>query len=173
MTTSRILGNFASAFFFASGCWTDLFLIRVFCSCAYICIIAFHFSIQSQEYEMYVWGFLSLYLHGSSAIRLMLEESPVKLDKNQELLWCYLYRHSGISRLLFKRYIANRFELCDFQKVRCFSIYILSSIVYIFLELKNCLNTFIIGDEAGHQFVFLHYSRWSCQNRFYSIWDIS
>jgi hypothetical protein len=137
MTTSRILGNFASAFFFASGCWTDLFLIRVFCSCAYICIIAFHFSIQSQEYEMYVWGFLSLYLHGSSAIRLMLEESPVQLDKNQELLWCYLYRHSGISRLLFKRYIANRFELCDISKVRYPSIYILSSIVFNFLELKH------------------------------------
>lgn len=75
-----------------------------------------NFVSDTDAKEYYVWGFACLYLHGSSAVRLFLDEGPVKLDdekQEQEALWRYFYRRSGISRLLFKRYVATCFELID------------------------------------------------------------
>ncbi|KAL7526937.1 hypothetical protein ACHAXR_004318 [Thalassiosira sp. AJA248-18] len=114
MPAARILINIASAFFLASGCWGDLFIIRFFLTCAYATIIAFYFSIGA-NIENYVWCFACLYLHGSSAVRILLDEGPVVLDeeKEQEALWRFFYRRSGISRLLFKCYVATCFELID------------------------------------------------------------
>ena len=53
--------------------------------------------------ENYVWSFVCLYLHGSSAVRLLFDEGTVDMgDNDQEALWRYFYRRCGISRLLFK-----------------------------------------------------------------------
>ena len=82
--TLRVLGNLSSAFFTASGMWGDLLLIRIFLTCAYAFIIAIQFTRDHNEYEMYVWAIACIYLHGSSAIRLIIDEGPVKLDEKQE-----------------------------------------------------------------------------------------
>lgn len=114
MPAARILSNFASAFFLTSGCWGDLLLIRVFLTCAYTCLVALSF-VADLQLENYIWGFVCLYLHGSSVVRLFFDEGPVKLDekKEQEALWHFFYRRSGISCLLFKSYVAPCFELVE------------------------------------------------------------
>ena len=89
MPTPRILIDFASVFFLASGCWSDLLIIRVFLTCAYAFILAFYFSIRPQSFpESFVLGFACLYLQGSSAVRLFLDEGPVKLEEEKEQV-CY------------------------------------------------------------------------------------
>ena len=80
----RILSNLGNAFFTASGMWGDLLLIRIFLTCAYAFIIAFQFTRDHNEYENYVWAFACIYLHGSSAIRLIIDEGPVMLNEKQE-----------------------------------------------------------------------------------------
>jgi len=84
MSTIRILSNVGNAFFLASGCWGDLLLIRVFLTFAYVCLLAIHFVKRSTDYEDYVWGFGTLYLHGSSAVRLFHDEGEVKMDEKKE-----------------------------------------------------------------------------------------
>ena len=84
MSTIRILSNVGNAFFLASGCWGDLLLIRVFLTFAYVCLLAIHFVTRSTNYEDYVWGFGTLYLHGSSAVRLFHDEGEVKMDEKKE-----------------------------------------------------------------------------------------
>ena len=86
--TTRILFNFGNAFFLASGCWGDLLLIRIFLSTAYCFMIANEFIFEQTNYEMYAWAFACLYLQGSSAVRLVLDEGPVKLDEKQEHVGC-------------------------------------------------------------------------------------
>ena len=70
--------------------------------------------------EQYVIAFLSLYLHGSSAVRLILDERPVTFDNDKDecdelMLWRYFYRHSGVTKLLFHKHIGHRFTLRSFQ----------------------------------------------------------
>ena len=82
--TSRILNNISSAFFLASGCWADLLIIRIFLTCAYAFILAFYISIDVANIENYIWCMACLYLHGSSAVRLILDEGSVELDESKE-----------------------------------------------------------------------------------------
>lgn len=115
--TARILNIISSVFFLAGGAWTDLLLIRTFLTCAYAFLFAFHFAIDQQFIEQYVFAIVSLYLHGSSAVRLLLDEGPVNLgDDKQEMLWRYFYRHSGVTKLLFKKHIGYRFEVKSFKE---------------------------------------------------------
>ena len=79
-TNSRIFTNLFSMFFLLAGCWGDLLIIRIFLTCAYIFMIPFHLK----DPENYAWAFLSLYLHGSGAVRLVIDEGKVKLDEKQE-----------------------------------------------------------------------------------------
>jgi len=97
--TLRILSNLSSAFFTASGMWGDLLLIRIFLTCAYAFIIAIQFTRDHNEYEMYVWAFACIYLHGSSAIRLIIDEGTVKLDENQEQV-CTFSSYSSLFNYL-------------------------------------------------------------------------
>lgn len=116
-TTARILNNLASAFYLLGGAYRDLLLIRIFLTFAYSFLLVFHFYIHTTNWEQYAWSFCCLYLHGSGAVRLLLDERPtVKLSEEHELLWRYFYRYSGVTRLLFQKHIAPLFELKTFKK---------------------------------------------------------
>ena len=101
MSASRIFSNISSAWFLASGLWGDLLLIRIFLTLAYLFLILVHFELHKgfdgddYAYENFFWGFVCLYAHASSAIRLFLDEGKVKLDEKQEQV------SSGISTLYF------------------------------------------------------------------------
>lgn len=89
--TTRILINISSAFFLASGCWADLLIIRISLTCAYICLLAFYITIDEGAYiENYIWPVACLYLNGSSAIRLLIDECPIKLDDTNEEVRYYV-----------------------------------------------------------------------------------
>lgn len=106
-----VLSNIGSAFFLMSGLWTDLLLIRIFLSCAYIFLIAIQFKVLNVN--LIIWGFVTLYVQLSSVVRLILDEGPVQLDENEELLWRVFYRSSGLSRLLFKKHVSKYFQLVE------------------------------------------------------------
>ena len=107
-----------------SGIFGDLLLIRIFCFCAYLFMTIFSFSGSLDlnfdwgghiDPGSLFWGFLGMYVHGSSAVRLFLDERKITLDeseeKEEEALWRFFYRRSGITRLLFKHYVSPSFEL--------------------------------------------------------------
>jgi len=152
MSTIRILSNVGNAFFLASGCWGDLLLIRVFLTFAYVCLIAINFVKRSTDYEDYVWGFGTLYLHGSSAVRLFHDEGEVKMDekKEQEALWRYFYRRSGISRLLFKSHVAKCFELIDAKAGEALDT---STFFYIILDGSVDIKTTVTGSTRDYMLV--------------------
>ena len=58
---------------------------------AYLFLVLVHFDTKTDDYENYFWGFVCLYAHASSAIRLILDESKVKLNKKQEQVSSSIY----------------------------------------------------------------------------------
>lgn len=49
---------------------------------------------------------LNLLSHGVSLVQLIYDERDVKLTEDEETLWRMFYRHSGLSKLLFKSLLA-------------------------------------------------------------------
>ena len=154
--TARILNIISSLFFLAGGAWSDLLLIRTFLTCAYAFLFAFHFAIDQQFTEQYVVAFVSLYLHGSSAVRLLIDEMPVHLGDNEhEMLWRYFYRHSGVTKLLFKKHIGHRFEIKSFEENEQLDP---ENYFYIIIEGSVRLNV----EMDGHNSQFLLRSGYAC-----------
>jgi len=109
-----VLSNISGIFLILAGLWTDLLVIRIFLSCGYIFNIAFQSRVPS--INMIVLGVVGLYVHLSSAVRLVLDEGPIELNEEDELLWRVFYRSSGLSRLLFKKHISKYFQLVTLKK---------------------------------------------------------
>ena len=114
--TARLFSVCSACFFLAGGAWSDLLLIRTFLTNAYIFLICFHFEVKQQHIELWILAFICLYVHGSHAVRLFMDERPVTLDnEEQEMLWRFFFRYSGVTKLLFKKHIGHRFELKYFD----------------------------------------------------------
>ena len=67
-----------------------------------------------------IWSCLGLYIHGTSAIALYMDELPVKtLSDNMEALWRLFYRSGGLSKKLFSTIVASKFDVVEFQPGEC------------------------------------------------------
>ena len=64
--------------------------------------------------DTFIWAVLNLYSHGSTVIKLFCDERSVKLDEEKEPLWCMLHRKSGLSQLLFKSYVQDKFSVATY-----------------------------------------------------------
>eukprot|EP00529_Nitzschia_sp_RCC80_P029520 CAMPEP_0113469436 /NCGR_PEP_ID=MMETSP0014_2-20120614/15900_1 /TAXON_ID=2857 /ORGANISM="Nitzschia sp." /LENGTH=317 /DNA_ID=CAMNT_0000361917 /DNA_START=197 /DNA_END=1148 /DNA_ORIENTATION=+ /assembly_acc=CAM_ASM_000159 len=81
--------------------------------------MAERFESNSVAVDSLVWSCLGLYIHGTSAIALYMDEFPVKLSENEEALWRLFYRSGGLSKKLFKTIVASKFQVEEFLPGQC------------------------------------------------------
>ena len=120
--------------------------------------------------ENYVWSCLCLYVHGSSAVRLLFDEaSTVEMgDDDQEALWRYFYRRCGISRLLFKSYVAPKFELVDMNEGDR-----LDTDAYFFIVLDGLIDTKQTVGGVEREFVLSSGASFSIKHLQHLFWGRS
>eukprot|EP00980_Cylindrotheca_fusiformis_P001308 scaffold333_cov133-Cylindrotheca_fusiformis.AAC.34 len=63
-----------------------------------------------------VWAVLSLYVHGSSLIALILDERAVVLSDDEAALWRMMYRTGGLSARLFQDIVARHLKVVEVQE---------------------------------------------------------
>lgn len=103
---------------------------------------------DQRDVEQYVIAFASLYLHGSAAVRLILDERPVSFDDDEsEWLWRYFYRHSGVTPLLYQRHIGHRFRLQSFEANEA-----LDPENYFYIALEGYARLVVEMDGIDHEF---------------------
>jgi hypothetical protein len=121
-----IYKHFAAFSFLLAGVFADLLVIRLCLTSAYVflilnCLVGSPLwpYLRRPEHltvDMLVWGFLCIYVHLSSVIRLLKDEAHVDLTDDEEALWRMFYRVGGMSRKVFKDQIAAHMKVVQFKK---------------------------------------------------------
>ncbi|GBG25833.1 Hypothetical Protein FCC1311_020522 [Hondaea fermentalgiana] len=118
-------GQLGSFSFFAAGIVSDLLLVRLFLLLGYTWFIlnaivgfpswpALYAETSTYSFDSIVWNLLGFYVHMSGFVRLLLDERPVEMSEEEAALWRMFYRHSGISRMLFKSQVLALGRFDDF-----------------------------------------------------------
>lgn len=111
--------------FFLAGQYSDLLIIRLALSSAYVFLLlncslgsplwpAWHLPDYIQL-DGIVWAILNLYVHISTVVRLLNDERPVQLSPDEQALWRMFYRTGGLSQKLFQKTVAEHCEVVTFQ----------------------------------------------------------
>jgi hypothetical protein len=117
------LGSF---FFFMSGIFGDLLVIRFFLVLAYIMLLInaiFGSPLWPDltghdgrlALDSLCWAIIGLYVHGCSLWYLLLDEREVPLSEDEAALWRMLYRTGGLSQRLFHSIVACHLKVVEFQ----------------------------------------------------------
>jgi len=114
-TPLSVWTQISSLSFSLAGNYSDLLIIRICLSSAYIFLFTNsilgapiwpHFRKEGHlQIDGILWSILNLYVHLSTVIRLFLDERPVKLKEQNEALWRVFYRTGGLSKKLFQQTI--------------------------------------------------------------------
>lgn len=116
----------ASFFFFMSGIFGDLLVIRFFLVLAYIMLFINAVlgsplwpDIKGQDQTFAIdslcWALVGLYVHGCSMWCLVMDERKVALDDDEAALWRMFYRTGGLSQRLFHDIVATHLKVVEFQ----------------------------------------------------------
>jgi len=121
----------SSLFFFLSGWFGDVLLIRMFLVLAYF-FLTFNawlgfpfwpdfvsFDPWNVSVDVIVWNSCNIYVHGSALVRLLMDEREVYLDGLEESLWRMFYRRSGISKVVFKKQLVPILTMHVYQPGEC------------------------------------------------------
>lgn len=121
-----IYKHLAAFSFMLAGVFADLLVVRLCLSSAYIFLILngllgsplwpHLYRPGHLTVDMLIWGFVCLYVHLSSVIRLLMDEGHVKLTEPEEALWRMFYRVGGLSRKLFQHNIATHMQVIHVAK---------------------------------------------------------
>ena len=114
----------ASFFFSSAGIHSDLLIIRLFLSLAYL-MLFLNATMGSPLWpdatspgrvavDVLFWSFLGLYVHGASLVHLILDERKVELSEEEEALWRMFYRTGGLSMRLFQTMVAANMEVVNY-----------------------------------------------------------
>ena len=118
-----IYKHLAAFSFMLAGMFADLLVVRLCLTSAYIFLIAngllgsplwpHLYRPGHLTVDMLLWGFACLYVHVSSVVRLLADEGAVPLTTTpqEEALWRMFYRVGGLSRQLFRHYIAAHLQV--------------------------------------------------------------
>lgn len=117
------LGSF---FFFMSGIFGDLLVIRFFLVLAYIMLFLnavlgsplwpyIKGNDQTLAVDSLCWALVGLYVHGCSMWCLLLDERKVPLSDDEAALWRMFYRTGGLSQRLFYDIVACHLKVVEFR----------------------------------------------------------
>jgi hypothetical protein len=125
LTPSSIWVQLFSLFFFSAGIYSDLLIIRLSLSIAYTLLLLDSVlgsplwpELIFREHikvDGVIWAVANMYVHISSAIRLLSDESSVDMNEDQEALWRLFYRTGGLSQKVFYRSIVKDMTMKTFQ----------------------------------------------------------
>jgi CRP-like cAMP-binding protein len=111
--------------FFSAGVFSDLLIIRLCLSIAYSLLFLDAIlgsplwpeviSPHRIQPDAMFWALANMYVHISSAIRLLRDEGSVDMNEDQEALWRLFYRTGGLSQKLFYRSVAKDMTLQTFN----------------------------------------------------------
>jgi hypothetical protein len=140
-----IWAQLSNVFFLSSGIFTDLLVIRMSLTFAYtFLLICGILGLPSWEdsfsgwngkiaVDIIIWSIVNIVVvHGSGVVRLYYDERRIEsLTNDQEKLWRYIYRHSGLSKGRFKHLVVPTLKLLTFEEGE--SIHIVDNF-YIILD---------------------------------------
>lgn len=123
---SSVWMQLSSMFFLCSGLFNDLLIIRCSLTLANTFLLlaasmglpTFYQSFIPQNrvsLDTVIWSSLNLLMHGLSVIRIFYDERHIELTEDEEPLWRYLYRQSGLSKAKFKTFICPTLELVEYD----------------------------------------------------------
>ena len=107
----------SSLSFCAAGNFSDLLIIRLCLSTAYLFLLincslgsplwpSFHIP-NTIQLDGMIWAVINLYVHISTVTRLLNDERPVYLSIDQQALWRMFYRTGGLSQKLYQSCIGK------------------------------------------------------------------
>lgn len=114
---SALWGQSANVSFFLAALFSDVLLIRIFLAFGFIFLLAnalamypsapdVYFNTSFPEYTVFldsiIWCLITVPFHFFAIYRHLKDEMPVDLDEDDELLWRFFYRRSGMPRLEFR-----------------------------------------------------------------------
>jgi len=147
----------SNIFFLLSGVFNDLLIIRWALVFAFLFLFIqglLGFPVWSDSFKPFggaigidtmVWCTVQiLVIHGPNCISMHRDERPITLTDDQEKLWRYIYRHSGLSRLLFFNLIVPTLKLITFEQGEDIPV---ADHFYIILEGMVTAET--VHDETG------------------------
>lgn len=116
-------------FFLASGLFNDLLIIRICLTIAYLFLLIsglFGLPVWGESLsggtgriapDVIVWSIVNIVvIHGSGVIRMYWDERKIKFEKEeQEMLWRFFYRHSGLSKAQFLDLIIPHLQLKTYR----------------------------------------------------------
>lgn len=125
-TPSGLWGQFSSLFYLLAGLYSDLLLVRFYLSLGYVLLIVngllgfplwgdYVSDPQFIAIDTVIWSVVGLYVHFSSFLQLLYDERSVPLAETEDELWRFFFRHGGITRVLFARYVLRPGEIRTFS----------------------------------------------------------
>lgn len=111
-----------------------------------------------------IWSGINIFIHVALSIRMYWDERPItSLSEEEEALWRFIYRHSGLSKTQFHGSISPELQILSFEKNEQIP---LEDVCYIILEGKVNLeimkesSTGLVREHAsiysGHMFPLQH-----------------
>jgi hypothetical protein len=125
---SSLWSQISNLFFLLSGVFNDLLVLRVTLVFAYVFLLVqalLGFPSWSNSFapwsgniglDTVIWCTINVFLHGCGVARMYYDERHIPLTEEQEALWRYVYRHSGLSKAQFKSLIAPELKLQMFER---------------------------------------------------------
>jgi CRP-like cAMP-binding protein len=123
---SSVWLQMSSFCFFLAGNYSDLLIIRLALSSAYVFLLV-NCSLGAPLWPLLrlpgyiqldgiLWAVLNLYVHISTVVRLLNDERPAQLTSDEQALWRMFYRTGGLSQKLFKDTVAKHCEVVTFKQ---------------------------------------------------------
>lgn len=186
MTPGSILSQLTNFFFLASGLFNDLLIIRLCLTLAYgFLLVSGVLGLPGwgegassgwwtgrMAVDIVVWSAVNLvFVHGSGLLRLYWDERHIDLETpEQEMLWRFFYRHSGLSKAQFRALLLPHLQLHQFAQgdvISCSQqLYILLDglVVCDIVHRNHPSKTHKIRLASGDMFPLLHIYR-NCVSR--------
>lgn len=105
----------SNSFFLLAGLHGDLLIIRVTLFVAYLLLVANSVSTSGiVGLDSLIWSAVSVYVHGSSLVALVVDEREVVLSEDAAALWRMMYRTGGLSKRLFQAIVARDLSVVEY-----------------------------------------------------------
>lgn len=112
--------------FFLAGNFSDLLIIRICLSSAYVFLFLNSIlgaplwpsftSPNKIQLDGVCWACLNLYVHVSTVVRLLKDELPAKLSEDEQALWRMFYRTGGLSQKMFQTNVAKYCQVVTYTE---------------------------------------------------------